>query len=95
MCDLGTTEHVLIVAPIMCLTIFHIQGWMIGFDDFVCHQKGFVFVELKVTSKVAAHLVILESSVFKQIAAARGLSTAMKRQDLGFAGSSLTSVIAS
>ena len=42
-------------------------------------RRDSFFVGLKVTSQVAAHLVNLERSVFKQIAAARGLSTIMKR----------------
>ena len=37
------------------------------------------FVGLKLTSQVAAHLVILEKSVFKLISAARGVSTTIKR----------------
>ena len=41
-------------------------------------RRDSLFVGLKVTRQVAAHLVNLERSVFEQIAAARGLSTTMK-----------------
>ena len=62
------------------LTVLNIQGWIIGFGDFAWDQKRFVFfVWLKVTSHVAAHLVNLKRSAFKKIAAARGLSTTIKR----------------
>ena len=42
-------------------------------------RGSFFFVGFKVKRQVAAYLVNLDRSVFKQIVAARGLSTTMKK----------------
>ena len=42
-------------------------------------RRDSFFDRLKVTSQVAAHLVYLKRSVFKQISALRELSTTIKR----------------